>query len=259
MEWKTPFRRAFPVAAGFVAVAALANAPLTPGETVCRASSDYCAELNGAYAPDARFFATDTNGRLLVDIPSLSMSVLINAKTRKAVTIPRSSLKHQAADGVVRLPDSLPPHARAYALSIDGPVMRFQIDTSEVRVLKAAGCRPIVNPSWTAAPVTDDSSARRCLHQEARPLAPTLGCTKGAYLRNSCDVPVVAVVQSTQHLMSGTLPETSTILLPPGVTHSLGCAWPSGAMAPVVYEVRAAAFLPRPTASEAADRGATGP
>jgi hypothetical protein len=259
MTWKTLFRRAFPAAAALVALAALAPVPLAAGELVCRASSDYCAEVNGAYVPAARFFVTDTKGRFLVDIPSLSMSVLINRKTKKAVAVPRSSIKHEAADGVVRLAVPIPSDAPGYALSIDGPVLRFQVDTSEVRVLKASSCQPIVMPIWTAAPVTDDSSARRCLHQEARPLSATPSCMKGAYVKNSCDVPVVAVVRSTQHLFSGTLPETSTIVLPPGVEHSLGCVWSSGAMAPSVYELRAAGFLPRPPVSEARDRGATEP
>ena len=259
MTRKALFRRAFPATALLLALAAFAPVTVAAAELLCRPSTDFCAEVSGAYAPDARFFAPDTEGRYLIDIPSLSVSVLLNLKTKMVFTVPQSKMEREAGDSIVRLDDPIPSELPSSALSIDGEVMRFRIDRSEVRVLKGHDCQSIVTPTSTAAPVTNDPSARGCLHQDARPLTATSVCTKGAYLKNSCDAPVVVVLQTTQHLTSGTLPQTSTIVLPPGADRSLGCVWSSGAMAPTVYEVLAATFLPGKTVSEHRDRAATNP
>ncbi len=221
-------------------------------EPAFRSSTEYCTEINGAYAPDARFFATGTKDRLLVDLPSLSTSVLIKLEAKEAVKLPRSSIHYEANDGIARLEDPLPAGATVSTLSIDGPVWRLQVDDSEVRVLEASECQTVAVAAETPGQAADDPTARKCLHQETRPSVATAGCANSAYLKNSCDVPVMVVVRTTQHLFSGTLPETSSIVIPPGVDHPLGCVWLSGATAPTVYDVLAAEFAAKRKAS---DRG----
>src|SRR5262245_13823669 len=232
---------ALPRLAGLVALAAApVAAPAT--DLVLQANSDYCVEIDGAYAPDARCFTTQDKGKFLVDIPSLSVTALANVKAKKAFSIPSSSVEREAGDGRVRLTDPVPPDARAYDLSIEGPVLRFRVDQSEVRIQKASSCRSVTVPGWTAGPITDDPSARRCVHLEQKPVSATAGCMKVASAKNACDRPVMAVVHSVQRLMSGSLPEDSSIVIPPGGEYPLGCVWSSGAMAPTVFEVRAAQF-----------------
>jgi len=219
-------------------------APVIPvaGEAlVLRACDTYCAEINGAYAPDVRFFSTDPKGRLLVDLPSMSTSALLTLKAQKLVTLPRSSFKLEADKSKAALVDQVSPEAPVSSLSMGGSAWSFKVNDSEVRILKASQCRPVVAELPLNEPVTDDLKAKKCLHQDSRPIR-TTDCTNGAFLRNSCDVPVVAVVQITQHLFSGTLPQTTSVVIPPGVDYPLGCVWSSGAMGPANFDILAAAF-----------------
>jgi hypothetical protein len=248
---------AWALPASAAAATAAAAAPAGSPQAVWRVSPDYCAEIDGTYAPDARVFVTDAKGRFLIDLPSLSTGVLVNTKSKTAVRISRWSMKYDGGDGACRLSDPVPSDAPTFEMSEDGPDLRLRIDTSEVRLLKSSKCHSTVTPYWTGASVTDDSSARRCLHREERPLRDTPGCTKGAFLKNSCEVPVIAVVRTTQHLFSGTLPETSSVVVPPGAEHSLGCVWSTGAMAPSDFDLLAAAFLPKPTGT--GNRGTSPP
>jgi hypothetical protein len=215
--------------------------PVAGVALVLRACDTYCAEINGAYAPDARFFSTDPKGRLLVDLPSLSTSALLALKAQKLVTLPRSSFKLEADGSKARLVDQVSPEAPVSSLSMGGPAWSFKINDSEVRILKASGCHPVVATFPPNEPVTDDLKAKKCLHQETRSVR-TSDCTSVTSLRNSCDVAVVVVVQTTQHLFSGTLPQTSTVVIPPGAVYPLGCVWSSGAMGPTNYDILAAAF-----------------
>jgi len=94
----------------------------------------------------------------------------------------------------------------------------------------------------------DDASARACLQMESQPAAPgTAGCTKFFDLRNTCDLDVLVEVRRTQHLFSGTLRQTFSVVVPAGGEQSLGCAWWSGAMAPLEHELLVARFLTAPT------------
>jgi hypothetical protein len=226
-------------------------------EFVFTAKTDSCVEVDGAYAPDARVFKTDAGTRL-VDIPSLSVSVLIRVKTRKAVTIPPSLIQREDADGRIRLVRPVPANSPSSELSVEGKILRFKIDKSEVLAHMESDCRPLVVPALTAGPITDDSSARRCLRMEDKPIRETAGCLKVTTLLNSCDVPVMAVVLSVQHLFSGDLPETSPVVIPAHGVHGLGCAWASGATSPTAYELRAASFLSKPPPPVAHDTGSTG-
>src|SRR5262249_3128161 len=176
---------------------------------------------------------------------SMSLTVLVERKTQKVTALPAESLEREAGDSVLRVVEPIPPDAPTYPLSIDGPILRFEVDDTEVRFLKASDCRPAVVPAWTSAPVTDDPAARRCLHREEKPITATAGCMKTASLKNSCDAAVVAVVRTTQHLLSGELPQTTTLVIPPGVEQPLGCVWNSGAKAPAVYDLLAAPVPPK--------------
>jgi hypothetical protein len=243
------FRDALPRSTGIVALAALASLATAPPppELALQANTNYCVEIDGSYAPDARCFTTKDRGKFLVDIPSLSMTALIDVKTKKAVSIASSSIEREAGDSRVRLSDPVPADAPAYEVSTEGEALRFQVDKSEVRVQKASNCWPVVMPGLKAGPITDDPSARACVHMQEKPITPTAGCSKEASVKNTCDRPVLAVIHSIQRLTSGSLPEDSSVLIPPGGEYPLGCAWSSGAMAPTVHEVRAAQFLPKKT------------
>jgi len=120
MTRKALFRRAFPATALLLALAAFAPVTVAAAELLCRPSTDFCAEVSGAYAPDARFFAPDTEGRYLIDIPSLSVSVLLNLKTKMVFTVPQSKMEREAGDSIVRLDDPIPSELPSSALSIDG-------------------------------------------------------------------------------------------------------------------------------------------
>ncbi len=94
-------------------------------------------------------------------------------------------------------------------------------------------------------------SATACLQLESRSaVLGTLGCMKFVYLRNSCDVPVVAQVRRTQRLFSGTLREAFPVVVPAGGEQSLGCAWWSGAMAPSQHALLTARFFVVPIRPE---------
>jgi hypothetical protein len=249
MTRKTCSGGALAAAAALLTLAAADPAPVAPPAIEFRPSTDYCAEVDGAYTPDARFFATAAVGKFLIDLPSLSKTLLVDPKTRKAVQVPESSLKRERDDGIVRLIEPVPQDASAYDLSIDGSVTRVRIDDSDVVVRNGSSCLPVLTQAITVGPITEDSSARRCVQQEARATGAASGCAKNAYLKNSCNAAVVVVVLITQHLHSGTLPDTPTVVLPPGAEHSLGCVWPSGAMAPSTYDLRAVAFLEKKSPS----------
>jgi len=155
MTPKTAFPCAILAAAMLTVMAAVAPAPAAAAEVVCRANYDFCVEVNGVYPPDARFLVAETRGKFLVDIPSQAKSVLIDMPTRRAVSVPREGLKVDGATGLVRVTDTGGAGAPAYALSIEGPVMRFDADTSKVRILKVTERAPLVGPVTIEALAAD--------------------------------------------------------------------------------------------------------
>lgn len=260
MRWDSSFRRTFMGASALFALAILSPGLLVASEWLCRENDDYCAEINGEVAPDARFFLPiDPEDRMVVDFPSLSVSAVINLQTRKVVTVPRSSLNlEEKVEGVVRVSVIIPAYAPNSALLREKGdyLSSFQLGNAVVHVQKASKCRP-PDPIPTMPPAGDDPSARKCLIRDTRPIQATAGCTKAAFLRNTCGQPVYAAVRSTQHLLSGTLPQTSTLMLAPGAEVSLGCVWMSGAMAPTDYDVVAASFPQKPSSSDGQAHGST--
>jgi hypothetical protein len=77
------------------------------------------------------------------------------------------------------------------------------------------------------------------------------------YLINTCDARVAAQIGRTEHLFSGPLPQTFSVVVPPKAEHPLGCAWWSGAMAPTDHRLLAAGFLDPPDGH--GTRGRRGP
>ena len=105
---------------------------------------------------------------------------------------------------------------------------------------------PPASPSeGTAHPQAAGPDARACVSLQTRPATGVPGCTRFVYVRNSCDAPVVALVQRTEHLMTGTLPQSFDTVVPPG-EQWIGCAWWSGAMAPAKHELLGASYLHAP-------------
>jgi len=134
----------------FAAAAVLCTAPLlavsTPAKAdtiTCRPRYDFCVEVDGKYPQDARFFISpDSRGKSMIDIPSQSMSYLIDMQAHKAVSIPRANV-HADADGAVKVDTTGASNATGYALQIEGPVLRFDTDNGKVRVLKALDREPV--------------------------------------------------------------------------------------------------------------------
>lgn len=144
-----PDRRAlFLLAALALAVPALVlPATAAPDEVVCKPNYDFCIEVDGAFPPDARFYVGDARGKFLVDIPSQQKSLLIDLPSKKAVAVARNNVKPDTAvAGAMRVVDPGAMASPAYALSIEGPVLRFNTDTSKVRILKVTERPPIVGP-----------------------------------------------------------------------------------------------------------------
>jgi len=115
-------------------------------EVVCHENYDYCVEVNGAYPPDARFYSAESRGRYLIDIPSQSKSLLVDMPTRRGLSVPRAAIRPETADSVVRFLDPGPSASPAYALVIDGSVLRIAADGLAVRVLSVLERAPLVGP-----------------------------------------------------------------------------------------------------------------
>jgi thiol-disulfide isomerase/thioredoxin len=126
--------------------ALLLAAPALAGEMVCRANYDFCVEVDGKYPQGATFFTSDERGKFLVDIPSNNSGVLIDLPARKVVALPNEAITRNQEPGVMMVKNPIPKGATSYALSIEGPILRFQTDTSKVRVLKVLDRAPIVGP-----------------------------------------------------------------------------------------------------------------
>jgi thiol-disulfide isomerase/thioredoxin len=129
-------------------VAALFASPVTAlaADVVCHPNYDFCVEVDGKFPQDARFFTSETRGKFYVDIPSKSSGLLIDLPARRAIAVPATNVKSDPANGTVQVNDTVPATAAAYALSIEGPILRFQTDASKVRVLKVLDRPPVVGP-----------------------------------------------------------------------------------------------------------------
>ncbi len=127
-------------------LALVAPAAARATDIICRANYDFCVEVDGKFPQDARFFTADERGRFLVDIPSKSAGLLIDLPSRKAIAVPRNLITPDGSPAVLKVSNSIPANATAYALSIEGPVLRFETDSAKVRVLKVLDRPPVIGP-----------------------------------------------------------------------------------------------------------------
>lgn len=90
---------------------------------------------------------------------------------------------------------------------------------------------------------TGRKPARECVSLQTRPVKTVPACSQFVFLVNTCDAPVVAQLQRTEHLMTGTLPQQFTETVAAGSELALGCSWWSGAMAPADHLIVGASYL----------------
>ena len=151
-----------PRALRLLAAALLVAAPLcavaTPARAdtiTCRPIYDFCVEVDGKYPQDARFLTSpDSRGKHMVDIPSQSVSYLIDMANHKAVSIPRANV-HPDANGGLKVDTAGADNAASFALQIEGPVLRFQTNNAKVRVLKVLDREPVVGEVGMDALIAD--------------------------------------------------------------------------------------------------------
>ncbi|HKQ98624.1 MAG TPA: hypothetical protein VJV75_12175 [Candidatus Polarisedimenticolia bacterium] len=231
-------------------LAALTPLAAAPIEVVARGSDEFSVTVDGSAPPDARVYQSDARDLYLIDIPSQSKCLLVDTRSKKAVTVSRWDIKLGDNDTTLRVNDA-GRGGPAYAVSLDKDTLVMRNDNSEVRLLKSSsggftpadpGTAVAKRPGGVTEPV-DDDAARACLHLEARPEGRGVqGCTKFVYLSNACDTPVIANILRIEHLVNGTLPNNFSVAIPAGKEFPLGCSWYSGATAPTNYAVKGAGF-----------------
>jgi hypothetical protein len=247
MTRKLAHRCRFQAAAALVVMSAIVTVPARPGQMICHESHDYGVVVDGVIQPGARVFVPEARFAYLIDIPSLSNGFLVDVTARKAFAISRWDLKPGDSNDAVRAAIPQTSGASSYPVSVEGDLLRFRNETSEVRLVKAVEHSPFAGGGGDSKPMKPSAEARACLRLESLP-APvgTPGCAKFVYLRNTCNVPVVADMSRTEHLFSGTLPQTYRLIVAPAAEQSLGCEWWSGATAPSENAIVSAGFIPEP-------------
>jgi len=273
------------VPAAFAAASLFCLAPRASGaELTFKPDGRWAVEINGERSWDATFLAGSDQGKYLLDLASEKKVLLVDVSARSATVVPKEDVR-RSADGTVRIDDRFAWSAPGYLLSSKGKTLRFQIETSEVVIREASKTeeakgdaaadattdaapgvvRPASGRATTGGAATGVSSASsadrpaalECVGLSTRPAAGVPGCTQFVYIRNKCEVPVLAQVQRTEHLMTGTLPQAFSQTVMPG-EQWLGCAWWSGATAPAQHEILGAVFLSEPPAPPPAGRKPSG-
>lgn len=231
-------------------LAAITPSAAAPVEVVARGSDEFSVTVDGSAPPDARVYQSDARGMYLIDIPSQSKCLLVDTRTKKAVTVSRWDIKLGDNDSTLRVNDT-GKNGPAYAVTLDKDTLVMRNETSEVRLLKSSsgGFTPAEPGSsdrkrgGDGQEPVDDDAARACLRLEARPEGRGVqGCTKFVYLSNTCETPVIANIQRIEHLVNGTLPNNFSVAIPAAKEFPLGCSWYSGATAPTNYAVKGAGF-----------------
>jgi thiol-disulfide isomerase/thioredoxin len=127
----------------------------------CTPHYDWCVEVDGKYPQDARFFTAE--GRFVIDIPSRSMSYLIDMKERKATVLPRANLKPDGPG--LKVDTAVPNNTPAYAVAVTGPEFRFDTDSTKVRVLKVLERAPVIGEIGFDALIADRMEYREGMKQ----------------------------------------------------------------------------------------------
>ena len=267
-------KTAWLAAVAIAAMGSLATAGARGDHRRYEISRDFTVRVDGAPVPDAKVFLGGGRSRLLV-LPSQDERFLLDGSSMTVFGV-RGEDAVLSRDGATVLVKER--FAWNTPLWFEETAVRFRIGALEVQIAPvdrssaeagppqaappSAAPRPPATapaaPDREAAPApaatpspgpanagTERKPARECVALEARPAAGVPGCTRFVYLRNTCEVPVAAQVQRTEHLMSGNLPQVDTVIAAPG-EQWLGCLWWSGAMAPAKHEILGAAYLERP-------------
>jgi hypothetical protein len=242
-------------------------------------SKEFSVQVDGESVPDAKVFLGGGRSRLLV-LPSHDERFLVDG-TSMTVFAVREEDAVLSRDGATVLVKER--FAWNTPLWFEGAAARFRIGALDVQIAPVtapvapdreaapapapvgpatvpSGPGPVAAPTSAPGPANAAAGrkpARECVALESRPAAGVPGCTRFVYLRNTCEVPVVAQVQRTEHLMTGTLPEAFSVTATPG-EQWLGCLWWSGAMAPAKHEILGAAYL-EPSGPVAGGRHGTPP
>ena len=211
-----------------------------------RVSPDFAVEIDGRREPAATFLLSDARGKSLVEIPSWSKTFLLDLPAKKVVAVGSSDIR-RTDDGVVQVEDRDAWSQPFHVLEILGPSLAFRTEFGDVRIVKAPRGSPdnagvCASAGGAAVVSVASAAARECVALDSRPAAGVPGCTRSVFIRNICDEPVVATLKRVERLASGNLPQTFTMVVPPG-EQWLCCAWWSGAMAPSSQEILSAAFL----------------
>jgi hypothetical protein len=277
-----PASRIVPAAFAMAALLCLAPRTAWGAELTFKPDGRWAVEINGERSWDAKVLEGGAQGKYLLDLASEKQVLLVDVSARSATIVPKEDVR-RSDDGTVRIDDRFAWSAPGYLLAIKGKTLRFQTETSDVVIRETSKTEEAkghasADTATETAPTTPAAGrassgevavgaastapagrpvAFECVALTTRPAAGIPGCTQFVYIRNTCEVPVLAQVQRTEHLMTGTLPQAFSQTVPPG-EQWLGCAWWSGATAPAQHEILGAVFLSEPPAPPPAKRKSSG-
>jgi len=255
------------------AVAWLWAAPVLGAAPRYELDKHFEVTVDGDSIEAARVFRSSRGGALLLLIPAESKRFLVDSQAGTVFAVREEDVV-VAADGATakvheRFAWSVPlkrdPDSRRFLLGSSEVAIRpiepkpaaAQADAAAPASPAPAAASPAPAPAGPArksgsshAPagkandVPERKPARECISLQLRPVNTVPSCSRYVFLRNTCDAPVVAQLQRTEHLMTGTLPQQFTETVAAGSELALGCSWWSGAMAPADHQIVGASYLP---------------
>jgi hypothetical protein len=231
---------------------------------------NFMVSVDGETIEGAKVFRGRRAGSLLLVVPDESKRFLLDPQAATVFALREEDAVVSADGATAKVREHF---AWSVPLSRDRDSSRFLLGSSEVAVTRvepkpeapaadaaagspaAAGAPPGAGPPTAKTPApgsarksgsspAEQKPARECVSLDTRPAKGVPGCTRFVFLRNTCDAAVVAQLQRTEHLMTGTLPQLFTETVPAGSELALGCSWWSGAMAPAQHQIVGASFLP---------------
>lgn len=139
--------------AAAAALALLGVSPALAEAIMCRPNYDFAVEVEGGFPKEAKFYQSDARGKFFIDVPACTSGLLMDLNSKKILAVPRDQVK--SMDGGVQVTDSVPDGAAAYAFSIDGPIIQFQAENKNVRILPCLMRPPIIGPVDMEALISD--------------------------------------------------------------------------------------------------------
>lgn len=115
------------------------------GDLICRPDYDFSIEVNGSYPQQATFYRSDERGKFLIDLPENGGGYLMDLTVRKIFAVP-SEMMTKSNAGNMTIKGGVPEGASTYAFSIDGPIVQFNADSSNVRVLPVLMRPALIGP-----------------------------------------------------------------------------------------------------------------